>query len=475
MVTTPVQQGLGSGRSDALEHGVALLRDAWRSFDAPRPYQPPVTLHTRDLADEVLPEAGIGPTAALDDAVGVLDQSLSQARPRYFGYIGSSGLEVAALGDALAASHDINLAANSAAADLVERQTVRWVGELVGFPAAAGIFTSGGMLSNLTALSAARERAMPGSRIEGTRGRGLVYASTEAHSSIERAVEVLGMGRRALRAVPIDADRRMRADALVEMIAADRAAGRTPMAVVATAGTTLTGAVDPIRAVSEVCQEFGVWLHVDGAYGLPAACVPAAARLFDGLDQADSAALDAHKWLFVPKACGVLMVRDRHDLQAAFTHDKTYMLDEDGVTNPVDWTLEYSRPFRALKLWLALRAYGANAFRAAIGANLAAAQVLAERVRGHADLELLVPPSLSIVCFRRIPAAGDIDAHNVRLVRELQADGRVFVTSAVVDGRVCLRPCVVNFRTTLDDVHGLIDVVREIGSALDKHDLGAHR
>jgi len=466
--TAPSHQGLGSGRSDALDHGVELLLNAWRSFDAPRNFQPPVTPATRDLADEGLPEAGIGPRAALDDAVGVLDQSLSQARPRYFGYIGSSGLEVAALADALVASHDINLAANSAAADLVERQTVRWVGDLVGYPATAGIFTSGGMLSNLTALSAARERAMPGSRIEGTRGRGLVYASTEAHSSIERAVEVLGLGRRALRGVPIGPDRRMRPDALAELIAADQAAGRTPMAVVATAGTTLTGTVDPIRAVAEVCRGHGVWLHVDGAYGLPAACVPSAAGLFDGLELADSAALDAHKWLFVPKACGVLMVRDKRDLQAAFTHDKSYMPDEDGVTNSVDWTLEYSRPFRALKLWLALRAYGAQAFRDAIGANLEAAQVLARRVAAHADLELLLPPSLSVVCLRRIPASGDIDAHNAELARALQADGRVFVTSAVVDGQVCLRPCVVNFRTTLDDVHGLVDVIREVGGSLDR-------
>ena len=193
----------------ALDHGVALLRESWQSFDDARPHQPPVSLETMGLLESALPEDGIGVRAALDAAGQVLDESLAQTRPRFFGYVGSSGLESAVLADAMAMSHDVNLAAESAAALLVEQQTIGWVG-LIGYPAGSGTVTSGGMLSNLTALMTARTRAFPESRRTGLGGvRAAVYASAEAHSSVERAVEVLGLGRDSLRAVPIDARRRM--------------------------------------------------------------------------------------------------------------------------------------------------------------------------------------------------------------------------------------------------------------------------
>jgi aromatic-L-amino-acid decarboxylase len=465
MNDTPL--ALGEARTETLEHGLALILESWRGFDRARSYQPPIAAHVRSLLGEGLPEAGIGPHAALDEVSEILDESLAHSRPRFFGYVGSSGLELGVLADALAGSHDINLAASAAAADLVERQTLSWVGDLVGYPAAWGTFTSGGMLSNLTALAAARERAQPGSRIDGCDGRGVVYTSAEAHSSVERAVEVLGLGRRALRMIEIDSARRMRPDALRAAIERDVADGLRPVAVVATAGTTLTGAVDPIRAVAEVCAAHGVWLHVDGAYGLPAAATASARHLFDGLELADSAALDGHKWLFVPKACGVLLVRSRADLEAAFSHDAPYIPEIEFGEHPVEWTLEYSRPFRALKLWLALRAHGAEAFREAIEHDLALARLVADLVRAADDLELVTEPTLSIVPFRRVPAQGDVDAHNRRLVGELQRDGRVYVTGAVVDGRWCLRPCMVNYRTTEDDAHALVDIVREVGRRIE--------
>jgi aromatic-L-amino-acid/L-tryptophan decarboxylase len=468
MNDTPL--ALGEARTETLEHGLALILESWRGFDRARPYQPPIAEHIRTLLDEGLPEAGIGPHAALDEVSEILDESLAHSRPRFFGYVGSSGLELGVLADALAGSHDINLAASAAAADLVERQALRWVGDLVGYPAAWGTFTSGGMLSNLTALTAARERAQPGSRIDGCDGRGVVYTSVEAHSSVERAVEVLGLGRKALRTIAIDSARRMRPDALAAAIERDLGDGLRPVAVVATAGTTLTGAVDPIRGVAEVCAAHGVWLHVDGAYGLPAAATASARHLFDGLELADSAALDGHKWLFVPKACGVLLVRNRSDLEAAFSHDAPYIPEIEFGEHPVEWTLEYSRPFRALKLWLALRAHGADAFREAIEHDLELARLVARLVREADDLELMTEPSLSIVPFRRVPSVGDPDAHNRRLVGALQRDGRVYVTGAVVDGRWCLRPCMVNYRTTADDAHALVDIVREVGRRIESED-----
>jgi len=465
MNDTPL--ALGEARTETLEHGLALILESWRGFDRARSYQPPIAEHIRALLDEGLPATGVGPHAALDEVSEILDESLAHSRPRFFGYVGSSGLELGVLADALAGSHDINLAASAAAADLVERQTLRWVGDLVGYPAAWGTFTSGGMLSNLTALTAARERAQPGCRVDGCDGRGVVYTSAEAHSSVERAVEVLGLGRKALRTIEIDAARRMRPDLLAAAIDRDVADGLRPVAVVATAGTTLTGAVDPIRAVAEVCAAHGVWLHVDGAYGLPAAATASARHLFDGLELADSAALDGHKWLFVPKACGVLLVRNRADLEAAFSHDAPYIPEIEFGEHPVEWTLEYSRPFRALKLWLALRAHGAEAFREAIEHDLELARLVAELVRQADDLELMTEPSLSIVPFRRVPARGDADLHNQRLVGALQRDGRVYVTGAVIDGSWCLRPCIVNYRTTEDDARALVDVVREVGRRIE--------
>jgi aromatic-L-amino-acid/L-tryptophan decarboxylase len=462
---------LGDERGEALDHGLMLIRDAWRSFDAPRPAQPAVSRQTLGLLGTALPEHGLGVRVALDHAAAVLDESLAQSRPRFFGYVGSSGLESSVLADAMAASHDVNLAGESAAAQLVEHQTLLWVGRFVGFPAAGGAFTSGGMLSNLTALMAARTRALPDSRQVGLgSSRPVVYCSIEAHSSVERAVEVLGIGRHGMRAVPLDADRRMNPAALKAMMAQDLAHGCTPVAVIATAGTTLTGAVDPIRAIGEVCQEHGTWLHVDGAYGLPAASTEIVSGLFDGLELADSVSLDAHKWMFVPKACGVLLVRDPSTLLSAFQHDASYMIEEEGYLHPVDWTMEYSRPFRSLKLWTALRAHGAEAFRQAITRNIELARDLARMVADSSSFELLVEPQLSTVPFRRVPASGEVNDHNMRLARALQKDGRVFVTSAVVDGLACLRPCIVNFRTTIDDVRAILDVADELGARLESDD-----
>lgn len=363
-------------------------------------------------------ETGGGALTALREAERLLDESLAQSRPRFFGYVGSSGLEVGVLAEALSASHDVNLASLAAAATMVEHQTIGWVGEFVGFGRVGGVVTSGGMVSNLTALAVARERALPGSRRTGLDGRGTLYVSAEAHSSIDRSAELLGIGSESVRAIPIDAHRRMDVTALDTQIGADLAEGRVPIAVVATAGTTLTGAVDPLAQIAAICQQRGVWFHVDGAYGLPAAATESAGHLFAGIELADSATIDAHKWLYVPKACGILLVRDPDALRRTFAHDASYMVD--AAENPVDRTLEYSRPFRSLKLWTAFRAHGAEGFRSALEANLTVARGLADRVRAHPDLELVVDPQLSIVPFRHVPARGSIDAHNAELARRMQ-------------------------------------------------------
>lgn len=456
-------------REQALDRAAEIVAEAWRSFDQARPTEPPIDDRLRVLLQAALPESPGNALEVLEDARRALDETIAQTRPRYFAFVASSGLEIGVLGDLLASCFDANLAVWAAAASEIEDQAIRWVAEFVGFPAAAGAFTSGGTVSNMTALAAARERAIPGSRHNGIGDApATLYCSEEAHYSIERAAELLGIGSVNVRTLPIDANRRLVPASVAEAIRVDRAEGRVPVAVVATAGTTLTGAVDPIDALADICAEAGVWLHVDGAYGLPAATTPSAGHLFAGLDRVDSVTLDAHKWLYLPKACGVLLVRRREDLVHAFAHEEAYIPHE-RTGHMVDITLEYSRPFRALKLWLAFRAHGAQAFRDAVEQNLRQARLLYDLVVAHPDLEPLCgPPPLSIVPFRHVGAGGDMNAENARLVRALQDDGRVWVAPATVDDRVGLRPCFVNFRTTDDDVRALVDLTVELGGRLHR-------
>jgi aromatic-L-amino-acid decarboxylase len=455
-------------RERVLAHLGQVVGDAWASFDTPRISEPELDPDLAARLQARLPEEPGDADAALSDAARVLDASVSPSRPLFLGYIGSTGLEVGVLGSVLAATYDTNLATSAGAADLVDRQALEWIAEFVGFPMTEGVFTSGGMTSNLTALLAARERALPGTREAGVGGRdGAVYCSEEAHHSVIRAVETTGLGGRAVRKVPIDGRRRMRPDALDDALTADRAAGVVPVAVVATAGTTLTGAVDPLDEIAAVCERHGVWLHVDGAYGLPAAATESAGQLFAGVQRADSATLDAHKWLGVQKSCSAVLLRDGGRLRAAFGHEERYMLHEEDAANPVDRTLEYSRPLNSLRLWLSFRVHGAAQYRVWIERTLEHARALAADVRSAARFELLHEPMLSTVCFRHAPAGvADLDEHNVALARAMQRDGRVYLAPADVDGQACLRACFVNFRTTRDDVAQILAVAGDLGDRL---------
>ena len=245
---------LDASREEALERAAAIVARAWQSFDRARPGQPDVDERLGELLRAALPDTGSSVLAALDDAAQVLDTSIAQPRPRFFAFVGSSGLEIGVLGDLLASCFDVNLAVWAGAASEVEDQAVRWVSEFVGYPAEAGAFTSGGTISNVTALAAARERALPGARRDGMAGtRAALYCSREAHYSVIRSAELLGIGSAHVRSLEIDEWRRLRPEAVAEAIDEDRAAGVSPLAVVATAGTTLTGAVDRIDSLADVC------------------------------------------------------------------------------------------------------------------------------------------------------------------------------------------------------------------------------
>ena len=387
--------------------------------------------------------------------------------PTFFGYVQSPPAPVAVVADLLASAADQNLTSwrSGPAAAAVEHQTLRWLGEFVGFDAAAtGILVSGGSAANLTALLVAL-RAVTGA--DDDRRAMRVYASAETHFSVAKAAQALGVG---LAPIAVDRDRRLDPATLRTAIARDRASGLVPICVVANAGTTSTGAVDPLDAVATVAAEAGVWLHVDGAYGAPAAADPACRHLFSGLHRADSLCIDAHKWLYAPVDCSALLLHDAAATARAFgagADDYVRILATQPAETFAFWDhgLELSRRFRALKLWAILRFHGARRLAAAIGEDVRLATHLARFVADAEDFELLAGPGLSICCFRHAPAHLDepaLDAHNERILQALQRDGRVYLSNATIDGHFALRACITNFRTTRTDVERVLTVVREL-------------
>jgi len=419
--------------------------------------------------DAPLPEDGLGP-AALDALARVIALSRPPG-PRFFGYVLGSGEPVAALGDLLASVLNQNVTAwrSSPAAVTIERLVVGWLAEAIGCLGFAGTLTGGGSSANLMALGIAREARAP-ANADGVPPGGVVYASAEVHMSIPRAAAVLGLGHAGVREVPVDDAFRMDVGALERAVEADLAAGRRPIAVVASAGTVSTGSIDPLRRIAEVARRHGLWMHVDGAYGaLAALAIPEA---FDGLALADSISLDAHKWLYQPLDCGCLLYRDPRAAQAAFSHtgDYTRSLLEDPVERFAffEESLELSRRFRAIKPWLSLRYHGVRAYRESIRTDLLLAQRLAAAIDARPELERLAPAPLSAVCFRHRGNGRqsdiELDRLNQDLLLRVVRRGRVYLSNATVRGRFALRACIVNHRSTEADVD---DIVPEVLAAAD--------
>ena len=408
-----------------------------------------------------LPEEGLR-AGALDALGEVL--ALSRApTPRFYGYVLGSGEPVAALADLLASILNQNVTAwrSAPAAVSIERQMVRGLAGALGCEGLTGSLCGGGSMANLMGLAMAREARLPANQSGAQPG--VVYASSEVHMSIPKAMALLGLGRENLRLIGADEAYRLDPQALRTAIAADRSAGRTPLAVVATGGSVNTGAIDPLPEIAAVCREQQLWLHVDGAYGaLAALAIP---ERFTGLSAADSLSLDPHKWLYQPLDCGMLLFRNAHAARTAFSCSGDYAksLAEDPLESFAffDESLELSRRFRALKLWLSLRYHGLAAFRSAIRSDLRHAQNLAELIRGTARLELLAPVELSAVCFRyRSGAPGAAaDRLNAAILRRVIERGRVYLSNATLRGRFALRACFVNHRTTDRDVGQIVPEV----------------
>jgi aromatic-L-amino-acid/L-tryptophan decarboxylase len=331
----------------------------------------------------------------------------------------------------------------------------------LGCSGLTGSLCGGGSSANLMALAMAREAKLPGNDA-GARP-GVIYCSGEAHMSIAKAVALLGLGRRSLHTVPVDAWARMSASGLERAIAADRAAGRDRIAVVATAGTVSTGAIDPLEEIAEICRANGLWLHVDGAYGALGALV--AAEKYRGLERADSLSVDLHKWLYQPVDCGLLLFKDPAVARRTFSHTEDYARVIDSGPDEsfafFEESLELSRRFRALKLWLSLRYHGLEAFRAAIRGDLEHARQLGDAVRECPELELLAPVELSAVCFRYRGTDGgpDLNQLNTAILRRIIENGRVYLSNASIAGAFALRACFVNHRSRSSDVAEIVPEV----------------
>jgi glutamate/tyrosine decarboxylase-like PLP-dependent enzyme len=448
-----------------------LAADLLAGLDGARAFPSVSGARTEQAFAASLPEEGLG-AAALDALHEVLAQSRAPT-PRFYGYVLGSGEPVAALADLLASLLNQNVTAwrSAPAAVTIERHLVRSLADALGCAGFTGSLCGGGSMANLMGLAMAREAQLPANE-RGARG-GVVYASSEVHMSIPKAMALIGLGRENLRLIEVNADFRLDPAALRQAIAADRAAGRVPLAVVATAGTVNTGAIDPLEETAAVCREQHLWLHVDGAYGALAAL--ALPRAFAGLGAADSVSLDPHKWLYQPLDCGMLLFRSADAARRAFSFTGDYA--KSLASDPVeaftffDESLELSRRFRALKLWLSLRFHGLAAFRSAIRADLRHAQSLAAAVSRTEGLELLAPVELSAVCFRGLPPAPhrDADRFNAAVLRRVIERGRVYLSNATLRGRFALRACFVNHRTTEEDVAQIVPEVlqaaREVGAA----------
>jgi glutamate/tyrosine decarboxylase-like PLP-dependent enzyme len=440
---------------------VQLATDLYAGLDREPAYPQVTAAQVRRAFDEPAPEEGLK-GAALDALADVIEMSRLPT-PRFFGYVLGSGEPVAAVADLLASVLNQNVTAwrSAPAAVAIERLVVRWIAEAIGCPGLVGSLCGGGSSANLMALAMAREAKLPAN--ETGAQPAVIYCSGEVHMSIAKAVALLGLGRSNLHRVAVDERARMSVPGLERAIAEDRAAGHRCVAVVASAGTVSTGAIDPLEPIAELCRVNDIWLHVDGAYGALGAL--AAPEKYRGLNQVDSLSVDLHKWLYQPVDCGLLLFKDPLAARKAFSYTEDYARvidagpDEDFAF--FEESMELSRRFRALKVWLSLRYHGLGAFREAIRRDLEHAQRLADAVRDCPELELLAPVELSAVCFRYRgnQAREELDRFNAALLRRVTENGVVYLSNASVAGEFALRACFVNHRTRSADVAKIVPEV----------------
>jgi len=434
----------------------------------------PVTGHASradfaELLDQPLPDGPSDPLEVLAELErDVLRHTMYVNHPRFFAFIPGPGNMVSALGDALASGFNVivSLWLEAAGPTAIEEVITQWLASVCGLPkTGGGILVSGGSVANLTGLAVARH-VMLDDRLDGA----VVYCSDQAHASLRKALQLLGFNSEQVRVIPTDTHYRLQARQLEDALIKDRELGRRPFCIIANAGTTNTGAVDPLLEIAGLCAAYNLWFHVDGAYGAAAALSPRGQTELCGLDQADSIALDPHKWLFQPFECGCILLRDRDLLPRTFSARHDYM--QDGAASDVnlcDYGIQLTRGFRALKLWLSLKIFGLGAFRAAIEHGLAMAKFTENLLHAHDSFELVTPANLGIVSFRYQAAglsAEALDRVNLAIVEACIEDGFAFVSSTRLRDRDVLRICSINPRTSEADIRSTLDRLADFGDQL---------
>ncbi len=460
---------------------IADLLDGLRNRPV-TPGEPPTMIRVA-IGERGLPAHGVSASEAMAGLPDLLfDHSLFNGHPRFWGYITSSAAPIGALADMLAAAVNPNVggAVLSPLASEIEAQTIRWLAELLGYPTTCGgILVSGGNMANFVAFLAGRQAKAPWDiKTHGVvdHGRHLItYVSAETHTWIDKAAELFGQGRESVRWIPVDDDLRMRVDLLRDQIEQDRADGHVPIMVVGAAGTVGTGVVDPLPEIAALCREMDLWFHVDGAYGAPAILSADAPTELLAMREADSIAMDPHKWLYAPLEAGCTLVRDPNHLLAAYSHHPVYYkfdeVSDQPAVNFYEYGLQNSRGFRALKVWLGLQQAGRDGMAQMVSDDIRLSRAMHEALDAHPEFEVWTQ-HLSISTFRYVPPeikpgtpdANDyLNALNEQLLERLQSEGEVFVSNHVINGQYLLRACIVNFRTTMADVLALPEIVARVG------------
>jgi len=445
-----------------------------------RPVWRPIPADVRSFFKGPVPRKPEGAERAYADfREQVLPHPMGNIHPRFWGWVMGTGTPLGALAEMLAAGMNPNMGGGDHVANLVEAQVLDWCKEMLGFPPeASGLLVSGGSMANLVGLTVARSaRAGFDVRRRGVRGASgplTVYASVETHSSVQKGVELLGLGSEALRLVPVNAQFEIEVGALERMLREDRAAGCRPICVVGNAGTVGTGAIDDLRALADLSAREEVWFHVDGAFGSLAALVPEYRSRLAGMERADSIAFDLHKWMYVPFEAGCTLVRDAEAHRRAFSLRPDYLTHaERGLAAGTLWFSDYgiqlTRGFRALKVWMSLKEHGLDRYARLVRQNIGQARYLAQLVREAPDLELLAPVPLNIVCFRYVAPGREeaaLDALNQELLIQLHEQGIAVPSNLTLGGRFALRVAITNHRSRREDFDLLIREARRIGAEL---------
>lgn len=426
------------------------------------------------LGTRTLPENGSSVPELFSKATELLcNHSLFNGHPKFFGYITSSPTPIGALSDLLAAAVNPNVGANilSPMATAIEKQTVKWLAEFIGVADTyGGLLVSGGNMANFTAFLAARTAKAPKSIKENGLANAddelVFYCSKATHTWIEKAAVLFGHGTKAIRWIPTHADNKMNTDVLSQTIADDVKHKKKPFLVIANAGDVSTGVVDDLAAIGAICKANNLWFHIDGAYGVPAAVIPAYKKMFDGMQDADSIALDPHKWLYAPLEAGCTLVKNpQHLIDTYSAHPVYYNFDsssDEPTLNFYEYGFQNSRGFRALKVWMALQQAGKNGYIKMISSNINQAEQLFSEAKNHKELEA-VTQNLSITTLRYVPLDNKEETYlntlNEKILNELQKGGEVFLSNAIVGNKYCLRACIVNFRTSEKDIEEVVEII----------------